>query len=206
MYAIIEVAGKQYKVVKGMTLSVDKMAVETDQVIELDKVLLIKDKDTKIGQPYLEGAAVKAKVLDPEVKDKKVIVFKYKRKTGYHKKQGHRQRYTEMKIEDILLTGAKKKADKTVAAESKASAVKEAKVTKSKSVKQAEVKTPTKKAAPKKTDAVEKKAPPKKAAPKKTAPPKSTASTKATAAANKKPATKKAPAKKTTKKTDSKEA
>ena len=108
MYAIIEVAGKQYKVEKGMKLFVDKLNVEAGQSLSIDKVLFISDEQINIGKPYCEGVVVKAVVQEPEVKDKKVIVFHYKNKTGFHKTQGHRQRYTQLTIEDITSSVAKK--------------------------------------------------------------------------------------------------
>ncbi len=102
MYAIVEVAGKQYKVEKGMDLFVDKLGEEVNAKITLDKVLYFTDgKKVEIGTPYVTGASVKAEVKDPAYKDKKIIVFKYKNKTGYHKKQGHRQQYTLLAIKDI---------------------------------------------------------------------------------------------------------
>ena len=112
MYAIIEVAGKQYKVTKGLKLFVDKLNVKENEKVSIDKVLLIRSQDTKIGMPYIEGASVEAVVKDPESKDKKIIVFKYKNKTGYHKKQGHRQKYTVLEIKDILAEGKAKKVTK----------------------------------------------------------------------------------------------
>ncbi|OGI10208.1 MAG: 50S ribosomal protein L21 [Candidatus Margulisbacteria bacterium GWF2_35_9] len=115
MYAIIEVAGKQYKVEKGLKVYVDKLNIENDKQINLDKVLFIKENDdVKIGTPYVDGAVVSAVVKNEEVKDKKVIVYKYKNKTGYHKKQGHRQKYTLLEINDITLGGKTKTAVKNV--------------------------------------------------------------------------------------------
>ena len=115
MYAIVEVAGKQYKVTKGLKLYVDLLNEDVDKAVSLDKVLFVKmENDIKVGMPYVEGASVEAVVKDPTVKDKKVIVFKFKNKTGYHKTQGHRQKYTMLEILDILTEGKKiKKAAKT---------------------------------------------------------------------------------------------
>jgi large subunit ribosomal protein L21 len=102
MYAIVEVAGKQYKVKQGLTLHVDKLEVKEGETVVLDKVLLLKtDTEMKLGMPYVEGASVSATVKEPLFKDKKVIVFHYKNKTGFHKKQGHRHQYSILKIVDI---------------------------------------------------------------------------------------------------------
>ena len=101
MYAIIETGGKQYKVAEGDIITVEKLGVEAGQEYTFDKVLVLaKDGDVKVGAPYVEGAAVTASVIG-DGKAKKVIVYKYKRKSGYHKKNGHRQQYTAVKIEKI---------------------------------------------------------------------------------------------------------
>ena len=101
MYAIIETGGKQYKVAEGDIITVEKLGVEAGQEYTFDKVLVLaKDGDVKVGAPYVEGAAVTASVIG-DGKAKKVVVYKYKRKTGYHKKNGHRQPYTQVKIEKI---------------------------------------------------------------------------------------------------------
>ena len=101
MYAIIETGGKQYKVAEGDIITVEKLGVEAGQEYTFDKVLVLaKDGDVKVGAPYVEGAAVTASVIG-DGKAKKVVVYKYKRKTGYHKKNGHRQQYTAVKIDKI---------------------------------------------------------------------------------------------------------
>ena len=101
MYAIIETGGKQYKVSEGDIITVEKLAVEAGSEYKFDKVLVLaKEGDIKVGAPYVEGAAVTASVIG-DGKAKKVIVYKYNRKTGYHKKNGHRQQYTAVKIEKI---------------------------------------------------------------------------------------------------------
>lgn len=124
MYAIIEVAGKQYKVIEGLSLYVDRLEAQEGQALNLDKVLLIKSEaDVEIGMPYVEGAGVSAVVAVPEVKDKKITVFKYKRKTGYHKKQGHRQKYTLLKIQKIQSGRIANAVDEAVAVEPKVSEV-----------------------------------------------------------------------------------
>ena len=101
MYAIIETGGKQYRVAEGDVLTVEKLAVEDGAQVELDKVLLLsKDGDVQVGAPYIEGAKVFGEVVE-SVKGKKVIIFKYKSKKDYRKKQGHRQPYTMIKITSL---------------------------------------------------------------------------------------------------------
>ncbi|NLG87963.1 MAG: 50S ribosomal protein L21 [Clostridiaceae bacterium] len=101
MYAIIETGGKQYKVREGDVLFVEKISADEDQTVVFDKVLAVSnDKDLTFGTPYVDGASVDAKVLG-HGKGKKIIVFKYKPKKGYRKKQGHRQPYTKVQIEKI---------------------------------------------------------------------------------------------------------
>lgn len=100
MYAIIATGGKQYKVEEGQVLYVEKLGVNEGETYNFDQVLLVGGESVKIGTPTVEGATVTAKVLGDK-KGKKVIVYKYKRKTGYHKKNGHRQQYTVVKIEKI---------------------------------------------------------------------------------------------------------
>ena len=99
-YAVIETGGKQYKVEEGDIIRVEKLGVEPGETVTFDQVLVIRDADTKVGNPSIDGASVTATVLD-EGKSKKVIVYRYKPKTGYHKKNGHRQPYTQVKIEKI---------------------------------------------------------------------------------------------------------
>ena len=100
MYAIIATGGKQYKVSEGDTVKIEKLAVEADDKVTFDQVLLVSGDDVKVGEPTVAGASVEATVV-ANGKAKKVIVYKYKRKTGYHKKNGHRQQYTEVKIDKI---------------------------------------------------------------------------------------------------------
>ncbi|NLI94806.1 MAG: 50S ribosomal protein L21 [Erysipelotrichaceae bacterium] len=100
MYAVIETGGKQVKVSVGDTIFVEKLDVEEGETYTFDKVLLIKDDNLKVGQPYLEGANVKATV-EKQGLSKKIIVFKYKPKRNYKKKQGHRQPYTRLTIDAI---------------------------------------------------------------------------------------------------------
>ena len=100
MYAIIATGGKQYKVSEGDVIRVEKLGVEAGETVTFDQVLLVSGDDVKVGAPTVAGATVTADVV-ANAKAKKVIVYKYKRKTGYHKKNGHRQAYTQVKIEKI---------------------------------------------------------------------------------------------------------
>ena len=99
MYAIIATGGKQYKVSEGDVIKVEKLDAEAGNVVTFDQVIAVKDNDLKVGEA-VANATVTATVMD-QGKGKKVIVYKYKRKSGYHKKNGHRQQYTEVKIEKI---------------------------------------------------------------------------------------------------------
>ena len=100
MYAIIATGGKQYKVAEGDVIRVEKLGVEAGQAITFDQVLAVNNGELAVGCPTVAGATVSATVMG-EVRGKKIIVYKYKRKTGYHKKNGHRQAYTEVKIDKI---------------------------------------------------------------------------------------------------------
>ncbi|MBQ2679873.1 MAG: 50S ribosomal protein L21 [Firmicutes bacterium] len=100
MYAIIETGGKQYRVSEGDVIKVEKLGV-TEGGFTFDKVMaLSNDAGFKAGAPYIDGASVSATVLG-EGKAKKVIVYKYKAKKGFHKKKGHRRPYTMLKIDSI---------------------------------------------------------------------------------------------------------
>ena len=100
MYAIIATGGKQYKVSEGDIIKVEKLGAEAGTTYTFDQVLAVSNDGLKIGNPVVEGASVEASVLG-DGKAKKVVVYKYKPKTGYHKKHGHRQQYTAVKIEKI---------------------------------------------------------------------------------------------------------
>ncbi len=103
MYAIVTIAGQQFKVQKDLKIFVHRLASEEGSSVEFDDVLLIEDESgVKIGAPVIEGAKVKAKVLS-HLKGDKVIVFKKKRRKGYRKKNGHRQYLSQIQIEDILV-------------------------------------------------------------------------------------------------------
>jgi len=102
-YAIVESGGKQYKVVPGETLRVDRLHNEVGEKVVLDQVLFVADdEELHIGTPLVEGAQVQTTVED-QIKGKKIIVFKYKPANRYRVKQGHRQRYTLLKIDNILM-------------------------------------------------------------------------------------------------------
>jgi len=99
MYAIIATGGKQYKVAEGDIIKVEKLGVEAGETYTFDQVLAVSNEGLKVGDE-VANATVTASVV-ANGKGKKVIVYKYKRKSGYHKKNGHRQQYTQVKIEKI---------------------------------------------------------------------------------------------------------
>ncbi len=101
MYAIIATGGKQYKVEEGDVIRVEKLDAEVDSTVTFDKVVAVKDSELKVGAD-VAGAKVTGTVTE-QGKAKKVIVYKYKRKSGYHKKNGHRQLYTAVKIDKITV-------------------------------------------------------------------------------------------------------
>lgn len=101
MYAVIETGGKQYQVKEGDTLFIEKLNAEAEQTVNFDKVVAVgTDNGLTVGAPYVENVVVEAKVLK-NGKAKKITVFTYKPKKGEKKKQGHRQPYTQVKIEAI---------------------------------------------------------------------------------------------------------
>lgn len=101
MYAIIKTGGKQYRVKEDQIIKVEKLPVEEGETVEFDKVLALStDEGFKAGTPFVDGASVKAKVIE-QGKNKKIVVFKYKPKIRYRKKTGHRQPYTKVLIESI---------------------------------------------------------------------------------------------------------
>ena len=100
MYAIIATGGKQYKVAEGDVIRVEKLGVEAGETYNFDQVLAVNNGKLVVGPPTVAGATVTASVIG-DGRARKVIVYKYKKKTGYHKKNGHRQAYTEVKIEKI---------------------------------------------------------------------------------------------------------
>ena len=131
MYAIVEIAGQQFKVSKDLKVYVHRLTNEEGSKVSFDKVLLLDDNGTiTLGAPAIEGASVEAKVLQ-HLKGDKVIIFKKKRRKGYKKRNGHRQYLTQIVIEGISATGTKKVAAKA----EKTFAVTEAKAPKAKATK-----------------------------------------------------------------------
>ena len=101
MYAIIRSGGKQYRAEVGRTIDVDRLPQEVGESIEISDILLLANgDDTRIGQPQVEGALVRATVVE-QFRGKKIIVYKYRQRTNYRRKQGHRQYFTRLRIEDI---------------------------------------------------------------------------------------------------------
>jgi large subunit ribosomal protein L21 len=101
MYMLVEIKGKQYRAEKGSLLKVDKIDREKGEGVEFDSVLMIADdKATRFGKPYIEGARVKA-VVEDHGRGKKVNVFKFKKRKNYRRKQGHRQAFTLLRVQDI---------------------------------------------------------------------------------------------------------
>jgi large subunit ribosomal protein L21 len=101
MYALVEFKGKQYRAEKGAVLKVDRIDAEPGAAVDIDSVLLVSGDSVTVGSPYVEGARVTA-VVESHGKDRKIIVFKYKSKKDYRRKQGHRQQYSLIKVEDII--------------------------------------------------------------------------------------------------------
>lgn len=101
MYAIIATGGKQYKVSEGDVIKVEKLGAEAGEEVVFDQVLVVGGEQTVVGSPVVDGACVKATVV-ANGRARKVIVYKYKPKTGYHKKNGHRQHFTQVKIDQII--------------------------------------------------------------------------------------------------------
>ncbi|MEO0572724.1 MAG: 50S ribosomal protein L21 [Bacteroidota bacterium] len=141
MYAIVEMAGQQFKVAKDQKVYVHRLQTEEGKKVVFDKVLLLDDNgNVTVGAPVIEGAAVEAKVIK-HLKGDKVIVFKKKRRKGYRKKNGHRQYLTEIVVEGIVAKGAKKAAPAKTKSEKP--------VAKKETPKAEKVATPKKAAAPK---------------------------------------------------------
>jgi len=151
MYAIVEIAGLQYKVEKDQRLYVNRLNVEAGKKVKFDRVLLIEEKgDVKVGAPVIDGAVIEATV-NSEVKGDKVLIFKKKRRKGYQKMNGHRQIFTSITINKITAKAPAKKAAATATEEKEAAPKAAAKKPAAK--KPAAKKPAAKKAAPKKSEA-----------------------------------------------------
>ena len=104
MYALVEIKGKQYKAEKGSMLKIDRVTEVKGESINFDNILMLRDeKDVKVGTPYVDGAKITVTV-EEHGKDKKVIINKFKKRKNYRRKQGHRQQYTLVRVEDIVST------------------------------------------------------------------------------------------------------
>jgi large subunit ribosomal protein L21 len=102
MFAVIQTGGKQYRVAEGDRLRVEKLAGDVGAKITLDKVLLVSGDSVKVGNPLIAGAKVLAEIVAQD-RAKKIIVFKFRRRKNYRRKQGHRQPFTELKITGVSL-------------------------------------------------------------------------------------------------------
>lgn len=102
MYAIVESGGRQYRAEVGHTFSVEKLPYEVGEQIEMNVLLLSNEDDIRVGQPLVDDAAVKATVVD-QYKGKKIFVWKYRSRKRYRRRQGHRQEYTRLRIDEINL-------------------------------------------------------------------------------------------------------
>ena len=101
MYAIIATGGKQYRVSEGDVIYIEKLDAQVDSTVSFDVLLVGNDGDVKIGTPVVEGVKVEGKVVG-QIRGEKIVVFKYKAKKNYRRKQGHRQPYTKVQIEKII--------------------------------------------------------------------------------------------------------
>ena len=120
MFAVIKSGGKQYKVAKDDIIRVEKLDAEEGANVALDQVLMVgDDKGQTVGAPLVDGASVSATVLE-QMRDRKIIVFKKKRRQNYRRRNGHRQHLTVLRIDEILTGGKKKAAAKKKAAPKKA--------------------------------------------------------------------------------------
>ncbi len=111
MIAVVETGGKQYQISPGSIIRIEKLKAKKGEEVVLDKVLMIKedDSETLVGNPLIAKARVTAEVLRQD-RAKKIIVYKFKRRKNYHRKYGHRQAFTELKIKEIQSGKTKKKA------------------------------------------------------------------------------------------------
>jgi len=103
VYAIVESGGRQYRAEVGHTFSVEKLPYEVGEQIEMDVLLVSNDDDIRVGQPVVDGALVKATIVD-QYKGKKIFVWKYRPRKRYRRRKGHRQEYTRLRIDEIDLS------------------------------------------------------------------------------------------------------
>ena len=124
MLAIVDLNGKQYQVEEGRYITVDRLSMDVDHVFEIGNVLMVVDgEDSLVGAPFVEGAAVKAKVLR-HARGPKILVYKMRCKKGYRRKNGHRQDFTQIQIEGVNFPGRKEKPAKAAEATEKPKAAK----------------------------------------------------------------------------------
>jgi large subunit ribosomal protein L21 len=116
MYAVVRIGGRQYPVEVGKTIVVERLAIEVGDEIAFDEVLYVGDAKPTVGTPVIKGASVTTEVVD-QFKGKKIVVFKYKPKTRYRRKQGHRQFYTRLLVKEIATGGKKSKSKQADATE-----------------------------------------------------------------------------------------
>jgi large subunit ribosomal protein L21 len=178
MYAVVNSGGKQYKVQQGEVLKVEKISGDVGSPVIFDRVLMFTDgENVSIGQPLLDSVSVEGHIVE-QGKAKKIIIFKYKRRKRFRRKNGHRQEFTAVQIDSIKAKGTKTPKDAQPKTEAKAE-IKELEAGKTAPPKEATKETAAKKAAPPKETAAKKAAPPKEAAKeteaKKAAPPKEAA-------------------------------
>ena len=101
MYVLVEIKGKQYKAEKGAVLKVDKLEQAQGEAVEFGNVMMVRDEDVKLGNPYLSGITVKGTVENVK-RDAKVTIPKFKRRKNYRRTKGHKQAYSYVRVEDIL--------------------------------------------------------------------------------------------------------
>lgn len=120
MYAVVKTGGKQYRVAKDDVITIEKLTAEAGDIVTLDTVLMVGDgENVTIGAPFVEGAAVAGEIVE-QTRDKKIVIFKKRRRQNYRRKKGHRQHITLFKVTDILTDGAKASSAKKETPKAKA--------------------------------------------------------------------------------------
>ena len=126
MYAVVKTGGKQYRVAKDDTITIERLAAQEGDIVTLDTVLMIADGDAvTVGAPFIEGACVAGEIV-AQKRAKKIVIFKKRRRQNYRRKKGHRQHQTVLKVTEILTSGARPAAAKKAAPAPKAAAKAEA--------------------------------------------------------------------------------